>query len=359
MYNAEQKKQKLKVFLKKTLDALMDEGKSSKADQEFLQECRVFCVENESSTIDNFIKRLNKPTKINIIKNYYWFNLKGNFCDFLLTNKPNKNEKQLLQSALVNYTKAIKRNFYYVAAYCSRAIIYAKQKNYTAALKDCAQAIRFNPNYSQAYFNRGNILYLKQKNYDAALVDYNKVIELNPNDFLAYFNRGNIYLKQENYNAAFVDYNKAIELNPNDFRAYFCKGYIYKIQENYEAALVNYNKAIELNPNCKVAYNNKKSVYQILSKKDQDKRKSLKRPRETDDLSDEFRDNQKRQKTSNIQPPVLPILPSISPLIENAKRRQQLRQQQWQQQQQWWWQLRQQQQQQREKNQLRNPYFGR
>jgi hypothetical protein len=61
-----------------------------------------------------------------------------------------------------------------------------------------------------------------------------------------------------------------------------------------------------------------------------------KRKRETDDLSEEFRDNQKRQKTSNIQPPVLPILPPISTLFKDVDRRQQI-----------------------QNHQLRNPYFGR
>ena len=74
--------------------------------------------------------------------------------------------------------------------------------------------IVLNPNFADAYSNRGN-LYADQGKPDLALADYNKAIALNPNDAEAYYNRGLLYYNQGKPELALSDYNKAIALNPN------------------------------------------------------------------------------------------------------------------------------------------------
>jgi tetratricopeptide (TPR) repeat protein len=54
------------------------------------------------------------------------------------------------------------------------------------------KAIEINPNYAEAYVNRG-VLYFGQKKYELALSDYNKAIEINPNLAQAYLGRGGLY----------------------------------------------------------------------------------------------------------------------------------------------------------------------
>ena len=44
--------------------------------------------------------------------------------------------------------------------------------------------------------------------------DYNKAIEINPNYAEAYNNRGFIYVQTRRFHSSYVDYNKAIEINP-------------------------------------------------------------------------------------------------------------------------------------------------
>ena len=56
-----------------------------------------------------------------------------------------------------------------------------------------------------------------QGDYDIAMSDYNKAIEINPNYVDAYNNRGNIYSQGKGeYDNAIPDYDKAIEINPTE-----------------------------------------------------------------------------------------------------------------------------------------------
>ena len=49
---------------------------------------------------------------------------------------------------------------------------------------------------------------------DGALEDYNKTIELNPEYVDAYLNRGCLKRELKDYKGALEDFNKALELNP-------------------------------------------------------------------------------------------------------------------------------------------------
>ena len=61
---------------------------------------------------------------------------------------------------------------------------------YEEAIKDYDKAIELDPDYSDAYNNRGLAKYYLDK-YGEAIKDFNKVIELTPNYTNAYYDRGN------------------------------------------------------------------------------------------------------------------------------------------------------------------------
>ena len=50
--------------------------------------------------------------------------------------------------------------------------------------------------------------------------DYNKAIEINPNYAEAYNNRGNIYAQQEEFTKAISNFSKAVKLKPSYAAAY-------------------------------------------------------------------------------------------------------------------------------------------
>ena len=127
---------------------------------------------------------------------------------------------------------------------------------YEDAIKDYDQAIILNPQYADAYNNRGNA-----KNnlgdHNAAVADYNEAILLNPKGAAAYNNRGIAKNNLGDYNAAVADYNEAILLNPKGAAAYNNRGIAKGNLGEYIAAVADFSEAIKLNPEYAQAYNNR------------------------------------------------------------------------------------------------------
>ncbi|MDP2279275.1 MAG: tetratricopeptide repeat protein [Nitrospirota bacterium] len=120
------------------------------------------------------------------------------------------------------------------------------------AIEAYTNAIALNPNYVEAYNNRGIAYYNKglyhsdKRQLDRAIEDFNKVVILNPNSYSAYFAQGATYLYKEQYDKAIEEFNKAIVLNPNSDLAYVGRGFAYNKQKEFERAIEDYNKAIQL-----------------------------------------------------------------------------------------------------------------
>jgi tetratricopeptide (TPR) repeat protein len=169
-------------------------------------------------------------------------------------------DKRNYDQAIEDYSKAIELNPQYADAYSNRGNAYYDKRNYDQAIEDYSKAIELNPQYAIAYYNRGNAYYNK-RNYDQAIEDYSKAIELNPQYADAYSNRGNAYYDKRNYDQAIEDYSKAIELNPQYAIAYYNRGLAYYNKRNYDQAIEDYSKAIELNPQYADAYSNRGNAY--------------------------------------------------------------------------------------------------
>lgn len=85
--------------------------------------------------------------------------------------------------------------------------------DYKEKLKYYDKAIKANPEYSDAYINRG-LVKNELQDYEGSIKDYDKAIELDPRCSLAYNNRGYTKHKKGDHQGALDDYNKAILLNP-------------------------------------------------------------------------------------------------------------------------------------------------
>ena len=151
-----------------------------------------------------------------------------------------------------------------------------------------SKAIEYNPNFMDAYINRG-LVNNELTDYESSLRDYNKAIELDSKCALAYSNRGYTKYKMQDYKGALEDYNKAILLNPKlniaidnkakllmevcleDDKEFSEKYYLsIGIQEtnlgNFPEALSNFNEALKYNPKNDLIHFYKGVVYQNLRK---------------------------------------------------------------------------------------------
>ena len=77
------------------------------------------------------------------------------------------------------------------------------------------QAIRLEPNYADAYYNRGNLLLAKGQ-IDDAMADLEKALQLQPNDADAHTCLGNALLRKGSLNEAIAHYKTASVLAPDD-----------------------------------------------------------------------------------------------------------------------------------------------
>ncbi|MCF7959146.1 MAG: tetratricopeptide repeat protein [Pirellula sp.] len=130
-------------------------------------------------------------------------------------------------------------------AHHNLAITQAVQGETQAALDSFAQVIRLNPEYPNAYFNRGEILF-RANQYEAALLDYEKGIQLAPDDSSAFSGRAHTLYALGKTKEALADYAKAMELAPQSVDAATEYADTCQALGNWKDAATAYQKAMQL-----------------------------------------------------------------------------------------------------------------
>jgi tetratricopeptide (TPR) repeat protein len=128
-----------------------------------------------------------------------------------------------------------------------------EKREFMEALLNLNKALEIDPNYSNAYYLRGNI----KDNFDdrhGAMKDYNTALEKNPKFADAFFARGNVKMKLQDYYGAINDYTAAISINENYIEAYFNRGKAKQYLQAYEDAINDCSKIIQINPKNVDAY---------------------------------------------------------------------------------------------------------
>ena len=148
----------------------------------------------------------------------------------------------------------------------NEGISFYNQGELEKAMSSFDASIRLNPEFYQAYYNRGVIL-LEIDDYIAAIKDFNYVIEKSPTS-LAYYSRGRAEYEQGNIDFALADYSMAIDLDETNYLAYYYRASIYFDRKEYDKSLEDLNWAIFSNANYAYAFNDRGSVYLMLNEYD-------------------------------------------------------------------------------------------
>ena len=215
-----------------------------------------------------------------------------------LINRGNAySEKGENEKALIDYSKVIKiKPTLAYTMFNNRGLIYSKNsKTFDQAIEEYSMAIKKNSNYSDAYYNRGNIFsktgeidkaiddftstikldsdplaynnralaYLRKRDYEKAIEDNTTVINLLPNCSFAYYNRGNTYDDKGDLINAIEDYSRAIAIDENYAMAYNNRGFSYLKMQDYDKAIANFSKAISLGLHHFIVYKNRSLAYQV------------------------------------------------------------------------------------------------
>ena len=154
----------------------------------------------------------------------------------------------------------------YTAFY--RGLTYQNTGKYDKAIEQYDKSIELNPNYANAYNNRGTAKNSLGQHVEA-IADYDEVIRLNPDHALAYTNRGVAKDSLREHKDAITDYNQAIRLKPDYAEAYNNRGVTKNGLGQHEKAIEDYDKAIRLNPDYALAYLNRGVAKNGLGKRDE------------------------------------------------------------------------------------------
>ncbi len=176
-------------------------------------------------------------------------------------------DKKRYDSAIADFSQAIKLLPNYAKAYCNRGDVYALMGKRDLALQDLTKALEIDPFYARAYSSRG-ILYSKMNSYDLAIQDFTQALKIDPKSTKDYNNRGITYKLKGDYQHAIEDYSHAISLNPNFYAAYLNRGKLHKVNAKWDLAIEDFAHAIMLNPKQVQPYFERANIYESLNQLD-------------------------------------------------------------------------------------------
>ena len=170
--------------------------------------------------------------------------------------------KKEYDQATADYTEAIRLDPGEPKWVNARGVVYADHKGDAArAIEDYSAALRLNPEYGVAYYNRG-LLRHRRGDLAAALADLTEAVRLL--QFAAACNeRGEVYKEQGAYDKAVADFTEAIRLNPSYVGAYWNRARTYGLQGKHEQALAEYTHLLAIAPpsDAPALYENRGEVY--------------------------------------------------------------------------------------------------
>lgn len=119
-----------------------------------------------------------------------------------------------------------------------------RKKTYRQALAAFDQAIKFDPSFTTAYLERGDLLFLL-KRYEKARRDYEQALKLEPESGETYQRLGDVLEILESPTEALEAYSRAIELGMNNVAIWIKTGNALLQQKDYARALVFAERAEE------------------------------------------------------------------------------------------------------------------
>lgn len=168
------------------------------------------------------------------------------------------------KGALQDYSKAIELNPEYHEAYIQRGELYGRMLKPNAAINDLNRALEIAPNNPEALSYRAMTKILLGDS-NGAILDANKSIKLGADNSLPYAALGLAYMAEESFDLSLKYLTTALEINPNNSDALIGRAQVKALKGNSESALLDLKKAKAVNPydpNVLVAIGNIKLIFQ-------------------------------------------------------------------------------------------------
>jgi tetratricopeptide (TPR) repeat protein len=130
-------------------------------------------------------------------------------------------------------------------SFYNRGIFYYDKDELDKAISDYTRALELSPEYSSAYNNRGNAWSAKG-DLERALTDYDAAIRIDGKDPFRWNNRGLILRRKGDHDRAIADFDQAIKIDPGYTAAYTNRGQTYEAKGDIVRARADYHAALAL-----------------------------------------------------------------------------------------------------------------
>ena len=110
------------------------------------------------------------------------------------------------------------------------------------AIADYGKAIQYNPNFQDAYYNRG-VAKAEKGDFDGAVGDFDHTVALNPKYSQAFYNRGHVKYFKGDLDGAVADIEQAIALDPSSPFTYFIRGLCRLAKDDREGATTDFQQS--------------------------------------------------------------------------------------------------------------------
>ena len=131
--------------------------------------------------------------------------------------------------------------------------VHLKHGDVESAINDYTAALRLSPTFADAFNARG-MAYRRQKDFQHALQDYTMALNLKPDMAATFNNRGVIHMDIKQYELALSDFDRAIELDPNNANGFCNRAMVYGYIGDYDKSITESTRATEINPQLSESY---------------------------------------------------------------------------------------------------------
>lgn len=129
---------------------------------------------------------------------------------------------------------------------------YAAKGDYTTAVRDFTQALKFAPNSADALYNRG-AAYSKLGRWNEALADFTALLKVVPNDPNTFYARAWVHAQLGKDKAAIADLDRVLGMVPDDQEALLDRGGLNIRAGRYDAAVRDFSQLLTLDPQAAAA----------------------------------------------------------------------------------------------------------
>jgi tetratricopeptide (TPR) repeat protein len=184
-------------------------------------------------------------------------------------------EEQRWSEAFSAYTEVLKHDPTNAAAHYRLGLVNERLGATDAALKSYQEALRLNPNMSEArtalegyYLNQGVAL-RRGGQSDEAIRAFQQALSFNPASASVHFELGQEFEQRNQLDEALKEYQEAVRLDQDKSAPHANLAAIYSRQGQYEQAAREFQEVLRLNPNDPAGHYGLGVAYSELGQRDQ------------------------------------------------------------------------------------------